>query len=262
MSGGFYRFTPDAYPDLGSGRLEAATLASPDGGPVTWVEVDPARPLSTTQPDAQPRPAGTSQFAGAEGCWYDRGHVYFTTKVNDRVWDLDVDAGTVRVVYDATAFEEPVLSGVDNLVVGGPGDIYVAEEDGNMEVVLISVEHDVAPLLRLPDHPPDITEVAGISFSPEGDRLYLSSRSWGPDGPGLGTTYEVRGPFRATAGAPAAPPTSLVPPGPPSRTPGSGGAEPLVLPATGGRSPALVAGAATAAASAVWWLRTRTEGRR
>ncbi|MBW3621165.1 MAG: PhoX family protein, partial [Actinobacteria bacterium] len=90
-SGGYYRFTPAAFPDLGAGRLEAATLADPDGGAVTWVEVDPGRPFSVTQPDAQPRPEGTTQFAGSEGCWYDRGHVYFTSKVRDVVWDHDIE---------------------------------------------------------------------------------------------------------------------------------------------------------------------------
>ena len=43
----------------------------------TWVDIDPSRPLAVGQPDAQPRPDGTTQFAGSEGVWYDSGHVAF-----------------------------------------------------------------------------------------------------------------------------------------------------------------------------------------
>ncbi len=32
-------------------------------------------------------------FNGGEGIWFDSGHVYFSTKGDNRVWDLDVATG-------------------------------------------------------------------------------------------------------------------------------------------------------------------------
>jgi hypothetical protein len=44
----------------------------------------------------------------------------------------------------------------------------------------------------------DGSEITGPAFGPRGDRLYFSSqRARGVDASGgLGTTYEIRGPFR------------------------------------------------------------------
>jgi uncharacterized protein len=88
-----YRFTPDAWGPgcLESGRLEAMRV---DGdGAVTWLEVpDPELhggvPLRAQVPQATP-------FDGGEGCVYDSGRMYLTTKGDDRVWVHDVDAGTM-----------------------------------------------------------------------------------------------------------------------------------------------------------------------
>jgi LPXTG-motif cell wall-anchored protein len=259
-SGGYYRFTPDAYPDLSSGKLEAATLPTENGGPVTWVEIDPARPISSTQPDAQPRPGGTTQFAGSEGCWYDRGHVYFTSKVRDVVWDHDIVADRITLLYDSADFgDDAPLSGVDNIIVARSGDLFVCEDGGNMELVLIAAgTRDVAPFARLPDHPSRITEVAGPGFSPDGSRLYFSSRSWGPEGPTApGTTFEITGPFRASAGAVPAPSPSetmsgVTPPVPsadPSSAPGNS------LPATGSDAPVAGLLGLAAAGAAAWAAR-------
>lgn len=204
--GRFYRFTPAAWPDLSAGTLEAAEMGV--GGVVTWHRIP--------DPDGQPtatryQAPSTTAFRGGEGCFYDRGVVYFTTKGDDRVWTYNTAAATVSVLYDGREFSDPVLSGVDAIrVAPTSGDIYVAEDGGNMEVVLISEERTVSPFCRMPgpEHGRSFSgapyqpasEVTGLAFSPDGTRLYFSSQR----GHVTGITYEVTGPFRSTAGAPPA----------------------------------------------------------
>ena len=93
-----YRFTPDGeLPDLSDGALEVAVRAA--DGSVSWLEVDPLEPSSLRRQRAG-APVGTA-FPGNEGVWYDAGHVYFTNKGDQRVWDLDVEAQQLEVLYEA-----------------------------------------------------------------------------------------------------------------------------------------------------------------
>jgi secreted PhoX family phosphatase len=183
--GRFYRFTPTAYPDLTTGLLEVMLVDA--AGTVTW---QPA--LNPEQPQSQNRLEGSAVFPGGEGVWFDDDHVYFTNKGENRVWDLDVEAQRLTLLYDAVALgDDAPLTGVDNLVVSRSADIFVAEDGGNLEMVLITPGGVVAPVLRLVGH--DASEICGPAFSPDGSRLYFSSQR-GTDGRGV--TFEVRGPFR------------------------------------------------------------------
>ena len=184
--GRFYRFTPTAWPSLAAGRLEAMGVA-PDGS-VSWVPVNsPALPQQVAG-----RPAGSTPFRGGEGVWFDSDHVYFTTKGDNRVWDLDVAAQRLTVLYDAAVLgPDAPLTGVDNIVVSQSGDIFVGEDGGNLEVVMITTRGEVAPVVRLVGH--GGSEITGPAFSPDGSRLYFSSQR-GTSGTGI--TFEVSGPFR------------------------------------------------------------------
>jgi uncharacterized protein len=195
----FYRFTPDTWGDLSSGTLEAARLDA--AGRVTWLPVpDPTAATGSLRSQV---PEATA-FDGGEGCVYDDGKVYLTTKGDDRVWAHDVGAGTMTVLYDAAEFADPVLDGVDNIIASAAGDLYVAEDGGNMEVCIITPDLVVAPVLRIvaqtsvgfpnPTPVPTTSEVTGLAFNPSGDRLYLSSQR----GELFGITYEVRGPWRTS----------------------------------------------------------------
>ncbi len=196
--GRFYRFTPTTYPDLSAGLLEVAVLA--EDGAATWLEVpDPSAASTVTRAQV---PASTA-FAGGEGCWYDTGHVYFTTKGDNRVWVHDLTAGTISVLYDAADHgAEAPLTGVDNIVVSSAGDLYVAEDGGNLEINIITPDRVVAPILRYVGN--DDSEITGPVFDPSETRLYFSSqRGPAPNGPGV--TFEVSGPFRR-ASSPGLPP--------------------------------------------------------
>ena len=185
----FYRFRPDAYPDLSSGVLEAALVTD---GDVTWMPVpDPA--AATTRTALQFEAGEVTTFRGGEGLWFHQGFVYFTTKGDNRVHALESSTSRYEVIYDAADFDPAPLRGVDNLVVDEvSGDIYVGEDGGSMQLVLLSAEGEVAPFLQLVGDP--TSEITGPSFSPDGTRLYFSSQRGGPKD--LGLTFEVTGPFR------------------------------------------------------------------
>jgi secreted PhoX family phosphatase len=190
--GRFYRFTPSRYPSLADGRLEAAHVAWSDKyhGQVSWVQV------STLLPAAwNPLTRGsTTAFDGGEGCFYDSGVVYFTTKGDNRVWALEVGTGALECIYAAELHPSAPLRGVDNVIVSRSRDLLVAEDGDSMELCLITPARVVAPFLRVVGH--EGSELTGIAFNPAGDRLYFSSQR-GVRGAGAGVSFEVRGPFRS-----------------------------------------------------------------
>lgn len=208
-AGLFYRYTPTDYPDLSAGLLEAAIVAA--DGTVTWAEVpDPSGKTAPTR-DQVP---GATVFAGGEGCWAHDGVIYFTTKYDHSVHALDIAAQTHEVIWkgepDRLGIEGAVLSGVDNITFDSQsGDLFVAEDGANMEVVVITAEGVVAPFARIVSPGHEGSEVTGPCFNPTRDRLYFSSQR-GPTTltlaeivPGMasdlangGVTYEVTGPFR------------------------------------------------------------------
>lgn len=107
----------------------------------------------------------------------------------------------VAVMHDCQSSSTD-LDAVDNLTVHPQsGDVYIAEDGGNMELCVLGVVngvHQAAAFMRLPGQ--SSSEVTGTSFSPDGSRLYVSSQR-GTDGTN-GITYEISGPFRSLAQGP------------------------------------------------------------
>jgi secreted PhoX family phosphatase len=186
--GGFYRFTPTAWPDLSAGALEIMVGDEDQtDGAVTWAVVpDPSAADDATRHQVD----GSKPFDGGEGCYYAGGTCWFTTKGDNRVWAYDANAATIHLTYD----DDSPLSGVD-AVTGTPGgDLFVAEDGGNMEICIITPDGVVAAFLRVDGH--DGSEITGPSFSPDGTRLYFSSQRGTSNENETGMTFEVTGPFR------------------------------------------------------------------
>lgn len=197
--GRFYRFIPAGHHHDGSLNLDEGILqvaAMDSQGYVEWLDLPNPTPNALQTPTREQLPQ-SSAFDGGEGCWYSHGFVYFTTKGDNKVWQLDTNLNRLTVVYDAATSANPILTGVDNLTVSSGGDLLVAEDGGDMQIVVIDTDGKVAPLLQVTGQ--DDSEITGPAFSPDGTRLYFSSQR-GSDifggGNGFGITYEITGPFQ------------------------------------------------------------------
>lgn len=214
--GCLYRFTPDRYPDLSSGRLEVALVDA--AGRVSWARV-PEPGGGAANPTREQVP-GAARFDGGEGLWFDDDVVYFTTKGDNRVWTYRVKQSRLEILYDAAAVgPDAPLSGVDNITVSPAGEVFVCEDGADHDICLITPEFEVSRFLKLdpvmhsgppPGSPFAGNETVGVVFNPAGDRMYFGAqRSFAPAGIGalpLGVVYEVSGPFTRPplSGGPAA----------------------------------------------------------
>jgi len=187
--GRFYRFTPAAMGmggalDLTAGTLEVARVVA---GAVTWLPV-PDPELTGPTATRHQVPASTV-FNGGEGLWYHAGKVYLATKGDDRVWEYDIVASTIREHYNHLTAANPILRAVDNLTGSAGGDILVAEDGDDLQIVAILPDGSLKAIVQVVNHPG--SEVTGPAFDPSGTRLYFSSQR----APGGAVTFEVTGPF-------------------------------------------------------------------
>ncbi|MEV8287241.1 alkaline phosphatase PhoX [Streptomyces niveus] len=192
-NGCFYRFTPTTWGDLSAGTLQVLRAGTATSGSFTWVTV-PDPDGSPTQ--TRDQVSGAKRFNGGEGCYYADGSVWFTTKGDNRVWRVDPAASTYELTYDDSLVSGggAPLTGVDNVTGSSSGDLYVAEDGGNMEICLITPDDVVAPFLRVGGQ--SGSEITGPAFSPDGSRMYFSSQRGTSGSSSGGITYEVTGPFR------------------------------------------------------------------
>ncbi|MET0133963.1 MAG: alkaline phosphatase PhoX [Kibdelosporangium sp.] len=193
--GCLYRFTPDTWGDLSAGRLDVLIGSnSQTSGAVTGRQVpDPDGSPTATRSQV----SGAKRFNGGEGCYYANGICWFTTKGDNRVWAYDAANSTISLTYDDSLVTSgtPPLTGVDNVTRSSAGDLFVAEDGGNMEICIITPDGIVAPFLRVNGQ--SSSEITGPAFSPDGTRLYFSSQRGTSGSSSGGITYEVTGPFRS-----------------------------------------------------------------
>ncbi|MEO3754193.1 alkaline phosphatase PhoX [Streptomyces sp. B6B3] len=189
-SGAFYRFVPATWGDLSAGTLQVLVES---GGALSWADVPD--PGASGGEQTRDQVSGARRFNGGEGCYYRNGTCFFTTKGDNRVWAYDANANTLALAYDDGLTDDPPLSGVDNITGAPAGDLYVAEDGGNMEICVITPDDVVAPFLRITGQ--SSSEICGPAFNPAGNRLYFSSQRGTSGSSGGGITYEVTGPFRS-----------------------------------------------------------------
>ncbi|MDA1312154.1 MAG: DUF839 domain-containing protein [Acidobacteria bacterium] len=187
-----YRFRPKNadrdLPDLSSGVLEAAQVL--EGGEVVWHHVK--NPAGSVQPTRMQVPKATI-FRGGEGVWMHDQIVYFTTKGDERVWAYDTKQSVIAVIYDHDHLSGVELSGVDNVTVSAGGDVLVAEDGGDNQIVAVLPGGRTSVVLQVVGH--DGSEIAGPVFDPTGTRLYFSSQRGETGQSENGVTFEVSGPF-------------------------------------------------------------------
>lgn len=222
--GRFYRFLPSpadwppgaSRPQLANGQLQVLRFtelspgAVPDSFDVTrtrkviWETVRnlPLVPQLLERSRLGAAAPG-SRFRGGEGLWYARGLVYFSTKGDNRIWAYNPTTSTLRAIYDFAKVpaSKRILSGVDNLAVTEFGDVLVAEDGGDMQIVVLLPDGRTVPLLQAADQQAGTdlkSEITGPAFSPDGSRLYFSAQRSGRNGAfGSGITFEIRLPFQA-----------------------------------------------------------------
>ncbi|GAB1818075.1 alkaline phosphatase PhoX [Herbidospora sp. RD11066] len=192
-NGRFYRFVPTTWGDLSAGTLQVMVAGSATSGSFTWATIpDPDGSPTLTRNQV----SGSKSFNGGEGCYYANDTVWFTTKGDNRVWQVNLANNTYELAYDDSLVSPgtPPLTGVDNVTGATSGDLYVAEDGGNMEICMITPDDKISPFLRITGQ--GSSEITGPAFSPAGDRLYFSSQRGTSGSSSGGITYCVTGPFR------------------------------------------------------------------
>lgn len=192
--GCLYRYTAHSFdaagnPGLDDGFLEVAEVTGGRVGAVRWHALpDPLAAEIATRKQVP----GSTRFNGGEGIWYHRGAVYFTTKGDNRVWAYDVARQHLSIVYNAALYVSPILTGVDNITANAAGELLIAEDGGDMQIVVLA-DGKVLPLLQVSGH--ERSEITGPAFSPDGSRLYFSSQRGQTGRSEDGVTFEITGPF-------------------------------------------------------------------
>jgi uncharacterized protein len=197
IDGGFYRFTPTRWPDLGAGLLEIAIVDR--AGRVTWRTVpDPAAQRTPTRRQVR----GSTRFKRGEGIWHDDGTVYVATTGDSRVHAYDIRRRRLRLAYDGLASREAPLLRVDQLTANRAGEVFVCEDlnADEMDIGVIDRRSRVSRFLSVTGKQHLGSELTGVTFAPSGSRMYFASQRAGGTGnaeqPGPGMIYEVSGPFR------------------------------------------------------------------
>jgi secreted PhoX family phosphatase len=191
--GCFYRFIPTTWGNLSSGTLQVLKAGTGTSGSFTWGTVpDPDGSPTATRNQV----SGAKRFNGGEGCYYAGDTVWFTTKGDNRVWQVNLLSNTYELAYDDNLVNPgpAPLTGVDNVTGSTFGDLYVAEDGGNMEICMITPDDTISVFLRINGQ--SSSEITGPAFNPAGSRLYFSSQRGTSGSSSGGITYCVTGPFR------------------------------------------------------------------
>jgi uncharacterized protein len=182
--GCFYRFKPHSKNDLSEGILEVAV---PNKNVLSWKKIDD--PLAQTKPTRY-QVMEAARFKGGEGIIYHNKQIFFTTKIDNVVWAYHTQTYLISKVYDAADYQLPLLYGVDNIEVSQSGELLIAEDGGNMQI--IALDHNYEPHVLVDVHGQDRSEITGPAFSPDGKRLYFSSQRGKTGRDKDGITYEIR----------------------------------------------------------------------
>jgi secreted PhoX family phosphatase len=181
--GCLYRFKPDKKGDLSSGILEVAIA---NKSVLSWKKIED--PIAKTKPTRY-QLEEAARFKGGEGIIYHDGKISFATKKDNVVWQHHIDTGLISKIYDMADYSGPLLTGVDNIEISSSGELLIAEDGGNMQIIALDHHHQPHVLVQVYDQ--DKSEITGPAFSPDGSRLYFSSQRGKTGKSKNGITYEI-----------------------------------------------------------------------
>ena len=183
IDGCLYRFKPDSKKDLSKGVLEVAVA---DKNILLWKKIDgPSAKIKPVRYQVEE----AARFKGGEGIVYHNGKVSFTTKKDNVVWQYHINTGLITKIYDAVDYSQPLLTGVDNIEISPTGELLIAEDGGNMQIIALDNNHKPHVLVQI--YGQDKSEITGPAFSPDGKRLYFSSQRGKTGKSEDGLTYEL-----------------------------------------------------------------------
>lgn len=185
--------------DAGTGQTVGAVL------PVMWVDIRDPDPADTDNSAAvfeQGWEAGGARFSRLEGAWYGNGRIYVvSTSGGDaglgQIWQLDPsdsDGGELTLMFESPS--AAVLGNPDNICVSPRGGIVLCEDGSNDPQKLRGLTPD-GRIFDLVANIANPREVAGATFSPDGETLFFNAQ--GTRGQILGMTFAVWGPWERGA---------------------------------------------------------------
>jgi secreted PhoX family phosphatase len=175
-----------ARADLRTGQLTRVPMG------VYWVDIDVPDVKRPGQGGRtvfdQGRQAGGAMFARLEGAWYADGRIYVTSTSGGnakmgQVWELITGADQLSLVYESPGMHE--LNMPDNLTVSPRGGLVLCEDGtANPCVHTLTREGQIVRFarnnVRLDGERNGIrgdfttSEIAGATFSPDGQWLFLN----------------------------------------------------------------------------------------
>ena len=199
--GGFYRFTPAAYPSLGSGLLEVAVVDA--AGRVTWRRVP--------DPDGRRAHRHAPAGAGDDEVQRRRGHLVpprlpllHHQGRQAGVGPTSPPAAVSRSSTTARRRRDSALDAVDNVTVSTAGEIFVCEDGGNMEIGLITPQRVGLAVPALRGARPRVQRGVRRGVRPVGHAALPHLPASVPRRPGAGTAaVSVRGRVRGPRPLPA-----------------------------------------------------------
>lgn len=159
--GGFYRFIPDAVdangvPNLNVGELQIASVNAVDDS-ISWIKVPD--PTGAMIGPTREQVALATPFARGEGIAFANGIVSFATTSDERIWAYDVVANVLSIVYERATSATPFLAGVDNIGLSLDGELIIAEDGDDLQIVAITASGRLVPLIQLVGH--DSSKITG-----------------------------------------------------------------------------------------------------
>lgn len=208
---GFYRFIPHKRGQLAvGGRLQMLAVKDHPNFdtrtgqrrgialPATWVDISnpdpPEAELDELAVYKQGMAAGAATFARLEGCFYGNGRIYFTSttggdKKLGQVWQYvpsGKDQGHLTLLLEPT--DASLLFMPDNICLAGKNLIICEDNDLRAYLRVLTPQGRVFDLAKNIAPGFEIEELAGLTFSPNGQTLFVNLQV-----PGM--TFAIWGPW-------------------------------------------------------------------